>query len=428
MFAKKLFIFLLGILFGWASVFAWSYWVVTNSIWNHWVSSVNLSADGFIDSLKDSISSISISKEPEAQSSGRIQDIWDVLEREYFYEDDLNYDEMKEEAVRSFVEAIDDPYTVYLDSDENEALEEGLEWEENFEWIWAVVTNHSDGIMIEEVVKWSPAFESWLMPMDIIISVDWETTEDESLSEAVDRIRGEKWTIVTLEIIREEDGKEEVLEKDVERWEVSVPSVRWEIKTLDSGEEVWYIQISVFGEDTEEALQEYIEEYQDVDIDWIVLDLRWNWGGLLPMAVDISSYFIPEWETVVTAEYKNLPSDEHTSRGYNDFQDMPITVLVDEMSASASEIIAAALRDQIGAEVVGQETFGKWSIQTLHPFDDGASLKYTIWERLSPTWENYKEEGLVPEHEIEYDEEQYQDENIDNQLQKALEVLEDMIN
>ncbi len=426
---KKIYILILWILLWWSITFLWFYYLNEN----YWLANNTIRVDStsMIDNIKNRLSNISVWQITETKNweyQEKFNKIRRTLEERYYYDEDLDYDKMMEAAIKAFVEATWDPYKVYLTDEENQSFQEWLEWQQDFEWIWAVVTKRQDWVMIEELIQGSPAFNAWLKPMDTILEINWTWTQDLSLQESVDKIRGPKWTKVDLRILRKENSAREFLDVEVVRDEINVPSVRWEEIKINDEVKAWYIKISIFGEDTEDALRELIESFDIDGLNWLIIDLRGNWWWYLPMAVNIASYFLPEWTPVVETNYRTYPAESYESQWHKDIQELPMTILVDWISASASEIIAAALSEWKGAKIVWQKTFWKWSIQTLENFDDWSSLKYTIWAWYPPSWESIDREGIHPDYEVEYDTEKYEEENIDTQKQKAKEVLKEMIN
>ena len=143
----------------------------------------------------------------------------------------------------------------------------------------------------------------------------------------------------------------------------------------------------------------------------------------MPIAVEILSHFIPKWKTVVVAKYKSFPEENYKSEWYWNFANMPIFVLVDWLSASASEIIAMALKEDIWATIIGTKTYWKWSIQTVVDLNDWSTIKLTVWKRYSPNWKNIDKEWFAPDIEIPFDYTWFQKKQIDNQLQKAIEIM-----
>ena len=342
-----------------------------------------------------------------------------ILQKEYFDKDHIDQKKMYESAVKGYVDALGDPYTLYLTSEENEVFEEEMQGGQHFAGIGAIVTKKKDGVMIEEVLKDLPAYKAWLKPLDIVISIDGEETKDLSINEAVKKIRGEKWTVVKLTIYRESEWR--VFDVDVTRDIVDVPSVKWEIFDV-SWKKVLYIEISIIGEDTVKVFKNIIDQYRG-KFDALILDLRWNGGWYLPTAVDLVSYFLPKNELITTARYTVLEDEIYRSKGYGDLVWIPIAVLVDGLSASASEIIASALDEKDNALLIGTKTFGKGSIQTLAEFGDGSSLKYTIGKRYTPSDKNVDKEGLIPDIEVPFDFTWYVENKVDNQLERAKEEV-----
>jgi carboxyl-terminal processing protease len=332
---------------------------------------------------------------------------------------------MIQAAVRALVNAIDDPYTVYLDHIEYEWFQQDLKGMSDLEWIGAVVAKKDYYILIEEVLKESPAFNAWIRPLDRILAVDGESTKDETVNQAVMRIRGPKDSIVTLTIERVslQDGSREIFDVEVIRDKISIPSVTSE--TIDiNNKNIWLITISMIGEETENLLRREIIALKQKNIQWVILDLRGNGWGILPIAVEIASHFIPAGQIITTTKYKWFPEEKFTSLGYGDLSDIPVIVLIDWLTASAGEIIALALREQIAATLIGTQSFGKWSIQTLYEFSNKDSLKYTIGRWYGPSGSSIDMKWITPDIIVEFNAELYAQERIDNQLEEAKKVLQ----
>lgn len=361
---------------------------------------------------------------PQNGEYTRFDEVLEVLQTLYYDQEKINTGKMMENAIKAYVDALDDPYTVYLDSETNSWFQEDLKGEANFEWIWAVISKKDYYILVEEIIKDSPAFIAGIQPLDRIIKIGSGDTKDLSIQEAVKQIRWPKWSRVILLIERTyKDWSKEVLEKSVKREAISIPSVTSSIFTGEKN--IWYLEISVIGEETENLLKKELLNFKSKKIDGIIIDLRGNWGGFLPIAVDVASHFIPKNKLVVSSKYKQLGEEEFISQGY-EAPKVPIVVLIDGFTASAGEIIALALQEQVGAKLVGTQTFWKGSIQTMQDFKDGTSLKYTIGKRYSPSGKNIDQIGITPDVVVEFDGEIYQKENKDMQLEKAKEIVKNM--
>lgn len=349
----------------------------------------------------------------------RFEEIDQVLMRQYYDYSGINQDEMVESAVKAYVDWIWDPYTVYMDAETNSGFMWDLEWETNFEWIWAAVSKKDYYILVEELIKDAPAYNAWILPLDRIIKVNGESVEDETLDEAVDRMRWPKWSSVTLTIERIKTwDKSEILDIDVKRDSISVPSLTTDIFAVWS-KKIGYIEMSMIWEETDNIFKKEIPDLVDAELDGIIIDVRWNWWGLMDIAVDIASHFIPKWKLVVQSKYSWFPDEVYNSKWYGEFEWVKLVVLVDWLTASAGEIITLALQEQANATILGTKTFGKWTIQTLHEFDDWSSLKYTIWKWFPPSGINVDQIWISPDIVVEFDMDLYINEEIDNQLEEA---------
>ena len=353
----------------------------------------------------------------------KFEKIKQILERQYIDPKELSGDKMMENALKWFVDAIWDPFTVYLSPEDNKSFEEELKWSNDFEWIWAIVTKKENWVMIEQLIKDGPAFRAWLQPLDVIIKANDVELRDLPLWEAVSHIKWPAWTKVKLLIIRDW----QLIEKTVVREKIEIHSVLGNVIQLTWNINVWYINISIFGDDTVTSLKNVISDLKKQDIKWIILDIRWNWWGYLPVAVDVASFWIPHWKVIVKTKYRDVYNNkELLSKWYWQLEWLPTVILVDGLTASASEIISAAIRYRTGAKLVWTRTFGKWTIQTMKEFDDGSSLKYTIWKWYTPNDKNIHKKWLLPDIEVKFDKDKYKN-WYDNQLEKWKQVLLEMV-
>ena len=223
-----------------------------------------------------------------------------------------------------------------------------------------------------------PADKAGLRAKDIITKIDGKSTTGMSVNDAVKKIRGKKDTKVSLEVVR---NKSETLTFAITRADITVPSVNYEI--LDNN--IGYLQITQFNEDTTRLATEAAKEFKKQDVKGVVVDLRDNPGGLLDSAVSVSSLWLPQYETVLLEKRDGKVINKYTADGNNILLDMPTTVLINEGSASASEIMAGALKDNGVATLVGEKSYGKGSVQQIHQLKSGGEVKVTIarWYRRS---------------------------------------------
>lgn len=349
----------------------------------------------------------------------RFELIDNILDQWYYDHDKIEHNDMLKNAIKSYVDGIDDPYTIYMDADQNSWFIVSLEWEENFEWIGAVVNKKEYYILVEEVIKESPAFRVGLKALDRIIMIDTGYVENESLDDSVNRIKWPAWTKVHLAIERyNKEWERENLELDIERENIKIPSVSSEVIKIDD-KKIWYIEMFIIWEETENLFKKEVSILAKTWVSGIILDLRWNGWGLMPIAVEIASHFIEKWKLVVSAKYKWYEDEKYYSKWFGEFENLKTVVLIDWMTASAWEIIAIALQEQWNATLLWTTTFGKWSIQTLDEFNDGDWLKYTIWKRFAPSNKNIDGVWTVPDITVEFNAENYKNNNIDNQLEEA---------
>jgi carboxyl-terminal processing protease len=303
------------------------------------------------------------------------------------FDGQLSEEQLLEGLKQGLAKAAGDPYTEYFNPDA--ASEFTNEINGVFEGIGAQLGKDTDNnIIIVSPIAGFPAEKAGLKPKDIIAEIDGESAYDLTISEAVDRIRGEKGTTVKLTVIR--DSKP--LEFTIERATIDIPSVE---TTIEDG--IGVIKISRFGDDTVMLARQAAKELKASNVQGIILDLRGNPGGYLDGAVDIASLWLPSGTTILTERRDNVVIDTKKARGDAPLKGIKTVVLIDEGSASASEILAGALKDNDAARLVGQKSFGKGSVQQPINLKDGGILKVTVARWFTPAGKNIDKEGITPD-------------------------------
>lgn len=369
----------------------------------------------------EAVDSKNVAKKENAVSvvSGETEKKLEAIEKvidEYYYQDaDIDVDAMTEGMYAGMVDALGDPYSVYYTEEEwNDLMQEtaGI-----YYGIGAhLMIDPNTGLgKIADVIEGTPAEEAGLRADDLLYLVEGESTMGMELSEIVSRVKGEEGTKVHLTIYRE--GETDYLEIDVERRKIEAPTVKHEMLENNVG----YIQISEFDDVTTDQFTEALAVVKGSGAKGLVLDLRGNPGGSLNVVVDIARQILPKGLIVYT-EDKYGERDEYTCDGRNEL-DIPLVVLVNGNSASASEILAGAVKDYGKGILVGTTTFGKGIVQRVLPLTDGTALKLTISAYYTPNGNNIHGVGIEPDVVCEFDSDAYYDRDVDNQLEKALEVL-----
>ena len=344
--------------------------------------------------------------------------VWDRLEKEHIENANFDTQDLVYGAVRGMVKAVGDPYTNYMDPEESEEFASGIEG--SFEGIGAELGMRDNILTVIAPINGMPAEKAGLRAGDRIIKINDEMTTDISVDEAVKKIRGPKGTEVVLTVISKDDV--ETKEIAIIRDTIDLQSVYYEQKWGN----IAYIQIASFTEDTADEFNKEITKVIADNNKGMVLDLRNNPGGFLNVAVEIASRFVPRGSIIVKEQHRNGEIENFKSIGGNVFSDIPVVVLINEGSASASEILAGALRDVNGSKLIGQKSFGKGSVQQLDNFSDGSSLKVTIAKWLTPSGQSINETGLEADIEVEITETDIKN-NWDPQLDKALNEIVNQI-
>ncbi len=307
--------------------------------------------------------------------------------------------------------ATGDPYTEYFNAKDAKSFYGELEG--TFEGIGAELGKEDNNIIIISPIAGFPAEKAGLKPKDIIAEIDGESAYDLTISDAVKKIRGEKGTVVTLTIIRDNVPQE----VKITREQITVPSVKHEIK-----DGIGILTVSRFGDDTSKLSQEAAVAFKAAGVKGVVLDLRGNPGGLLDAAVKLSSLWLDN-KVVLTERRGNTIIETLKSRGTATLRGIPTVVLINGGSASASEITAGALKDNGVATLIGEKTFGKGSVQQPIDLVDGSLLKVTIARWFTPNGKNIDKEGIEPDKKVELTEEDAKASR-DPQLDAALTQLQ----
>lgn len=345
-----------------------------------------------------SIANISPTKEklstantlPEDLDYSSVEQVYDSLRLNYDGELDANV--LLDGIKAGLAEASGDPYTEYLNAEDAEEFDDELAG--TFSGIGAELGKKDDVIVIVAPIAGYPAEKAGLRPKDIISKIDGETAYNISVTEAVKKIRGPVGEKVKLTIIRNEA---EELEFEIIRAQITIPSVT--IEELPEG--IGYIKISRFGPDTTKLAREGAKKFKDSGVKKVILDLRNNPGGLLDSSVELASIWLKKGDVVLEERRSGKTIKSFKATGNPVLDTMPTIVLINEGSASASEITAGALRDHGKAMLVGVKTFGKGSVQQLVRLRGDSVLKVTIGRWFTPKGKNIDQEGIKPDKEVE---------------------------
>lgn len=341
------------------------------------------------------------------------------IKSKYYQADSVTSEQLEDGLYKGLLESLNDPYSTYYTAEEVEELAQSLEG--TYSGIGAYISTDQDTsyAKISGVIADSPAEAAGLLANDIIYKVDGEDTYGLSLDEVVSRVRGEKGTDVTLTIARE--GEIDYLEFTITRDDVDSPTVSSEV--LDDG--IGYLQITEFDGVTTNQFKEALQGLYDQDIKALVLDLRNNPGGDVDVVTAIANEIIPEG-LVFYMEDSDGKRTEYTADG-KDAIEIPLVVLVNGNSASASEILTGAVQDSGCGTVVGTRTYGKGVVQSVYSLMDGTAVKLTIANYYTRGGNNINKVGITPDIEVELDAEQYLKDGTDTQLQQAISTLKDQL-
>lgn len=341
--------------------------------------------------------------------------VWDELKTKYFDADKINESELFYGSLKGMVSAVGDPYTSFLDPKLSKQFSEDMSG--SFEGIGAEIGIRDDILTIIAPLPETPADKAGIKSGDKIYEINGESTMGISVDEAVSKIRGPKGSEVILTIFR--DDFNESQEITITRDTIEINSVKTELLEHN----ILLISLSSFSDDTLNLFNLAVKEAEDKKVAGIILDLRNNPGGYLDTAVEVASEWV-ESGPVVIEKFDEDNEENYLARGIARLSNYETVVLVNGGSASASEIVAGALQDYSLGTIVGTQTFGKGSVQTLNPFSDGSALKVTVAKWLTPQGSYITDIGITPDEVLEYSLEDFENE-IDPQLNKAISIIID---
>jgi len=351
--------------------------------------------------------------EPKDVDLSILWEAWNVLEANFLYKDNFKVQEQVYGATKGIIDSLNDPYTVFMTPDETEEFEESITGE--FEGIGAEIAIRDDKLTIVTPLKGSPAERAGLRAGDIVYQIDEDPTYGITIEEAVTRIRGPKGEKVVLTVIRE--GERKPVDVTIVRDTIVIESIEWEMK-----ENIAVVTIAQFGTEAVSAFQEILPEIILQRPAGMIIDLRNNGGGLLDVCLKIAEEFFSDQVVVKTSGRRFGDTGNIRVASGGAFLEMPLVVLANKGSASASEIFAGAVQDHDRGIVLGEKTFGKGSVQNVIPLSDGSSLKVTIAEWHTPEGRSIHDEGIGPDEEVEMSFEDY-DEGRDPVLDRGIELL-----
>ena len=341
----------------------------------------------------------------------RVEEVWQLLEQQHINRSDLDSDKISEAAIRGILESLDDPYASFLDAEQFSM--ESQDVHGSFEGIGAHVGILDEKITIIAPMPDSPAEKAGIRSGDIILGINGDSTADTTLLEAVSKIRGEKGTTVDLLILHANEPIPVTI--TVRRGVIQIDSVTFQLMPTDIG----YIHISNFTESTKSEVEGALREFEEETTSGaLILDLRNNPGGLLNSVVDVTSLFIDDglvlYEIDGSGARKDWPVRNNRRK-----QDYPMVVLINQFSASASEVLCGALMDHERATIIGTKSFGKGSVNILRSLSDGSGIYFTVAHWFTPKGTLIEGAGIEPDVVVDIS----PDTLNDIQIEKALEIL-----
>lgn len=352
--------------------------------------------------------------QPSSVDFGTFWQTWDVIGQNYLNSSKIKTQDEVYGAIGGLVKSLNDPYSIFLPPQQNEKFQEDVQG--NFGGIGVEIGMKKDQIVVVAPLKDTPGMRAGLKPGDLILKINATSTDGMSIDEAVNLIRGPQNTDVTLNIFRE--GWDKPRDFKITRGTIVVPTLDLTMK--DSG--IAYIQLYQFNANASYLFSNAVNKALSQGAKGVVLDLRNNPGGYLDVAVDLGGWFLPKQTLIVKEESRTGDTESLFAQGNEALKNTPVVVLINGGSASASEILAGALRDDRSVKLIGEKSFGKGTVQQLIPLRDGSTIKLTIAHWVLPSGKILENGGLDPDVEVKMTDDDITNKK-DPQLDKALEVL-----
>lgn len=347
---------------------------------------------------------------PEDLNYDQVEEIYDVIRKNY--DGQLNESELMDGLKRGLALATGDPYTEFFDKDAAGDFQDSLDG--TFTGIGAELGLEGTSIVVVTPLSGYPAESAGLRPQDVIVLIDDEDATGLTITEAVNKIRGEAGADVTLTIVR---NQSEILEITITRAVIDIPSVTYKI---ENG--IGILEVSRFSDDTTDLANKAADAFLEANVKGVVLDLRGNPGGFLDEAVTLSGIWLDQTKSVVDIRRGGVSQQTMYARGSKKLMDIKTVVLINQGSASASEIVAGALQDHEVATVVGKTSYGKGSVQNLEEVGIDELLKVTTARWFTPNGNSIDHSGIIPDEEVEITQENI-DNSVDPQLDRAKALL-----
>ena len=340
------------------------------------------------------------------QNIGKLLQVVAIIKTQYL--EDVPAEQLMGGAVRGMVDSLDDPYSVYMDEEEFQEFRQHIEG--SIGGIGIFVSVQEEKFVVYSVIDGTPASNAGLKKGDIIYKVNDILASEMDIDETVAKMRGEPGTPVEVSVVREGNIKDFTVVRDI----IDIPTVESEVLP----DKIGYLRLNLFASNSDEALVEHLDKLKQERIEGLILDLRDNPGGDLESAINISRYFLPEGPVVYIVDNKGRTKSMVNSQPEK--LGVPLVVLINEGSASASEILAGAIKDTESGILIGEKTFGKALVQVLIEMRGKGALKLTTAKYLTPNKDDIQAKGIEPNIKVTLTAEDEED----TQLKKALDVLE----